>query len=98
MHCKSLWIKASAKCINVNAETGHSCCVEEEICSLFENVCFIISAITVVGCLDACTVTAKNTLPLAPRTERGAWRFKRGSLRVGPATASLGLLAPLPVL
>ncbi len=36
------------------------------------------------------TVTAKNTLPSAPGTERGAWRFNRGSLGVGPATAGLG--------
>ncbi len=35
-------------------------------------------------------MTAKNTLPLAPGTERGAWRFNRGSLGVDPATARLG--------
>ncbi len=57
-----------------------------------ESLCFIISAIEAVSSFGAFTsrVTAKNTLPLAPGTERGAWRFTRSSLGVGPATVRLG--------
>ncbi len=61
--------------------------MEEEICSLFENVCFTFSAVTAAVCVGAfntglvlTTVSAINTLPPAPGTEWSAWGHNRGSL------------------
>ncbi len=47
-------------------------CGRGNLLSFWECLCFIISAIAAVSCLNACTgpVSAKNTLPSAPGTER----------------------------
>ncbi len=68
-----------------------------KVLSFWICLCFIFLAITAIGCVGAIlkhpvftTVFSTNTLPSAPRTERGAWRQNRGFLRGSPAAARLG--------
>ncbi len=62
-----------------------------KLLSFWECLCFIFSTIPADSCMVACTdPVATDTIPSAPRRERGAKRFlMRGLLVGGPAVAGL---------